>query len=294
MSSDLILPLSVQFTLGYTRQAVIFLPGLCGSHLEMGSIPKLIQNLGHSVCFPKIEGYYAQTGVSNYQEWIDSVDQIVDLLRVDHDDISIVGLSMGATLGITYASMHPEKCRSIVALAPVFDYDGWNVPWYTPLLFLMVRLGLRSWSLKESHPFGLKNPEIRRRVEKKVLAQEVTEIGSSSLSAEHLHQGLQLIAHGKACLEDLTADILIISAVDDDVVSPHTATMLQSNIKSITKKLIWLGNSYHIITLDNEREVVTNEAAEFIQLSFDSKKSYLNYSDEARSLVIRDRLAGDL
>ena len=294
MSFDSILNLSVQFTLGRTRQAVIFLPGLCGSSLEMGSIPKLIQELGHSVCFPKIEGYYAQTGVSNYQEWIDSVDRIVELLKADHQDIAIVGLSMGATLAITYASIYPDKCRSIVALAPVFAYDGWNVPWYSPLLFLMVKLGLRSWSIKESHPFGLKNPEIRRRVEKKVLAQEVTEIGSSSLSAEHLYQGLQLIAHGKAHLEDFTAGILIIGAIDDDVVSPHTVTLIESRIKSFIKKVIWLGNSYHIITLDNEREIVTNESAEFIQLSFDSKNSYINYSDEARTLVIRDRLSSDI
>jgi carboxylesterase len=292
--SDSILNLSVQFTLGYTRQAVIFLPGLCGSPLEMGSIPKLIHGQGHTVCFPRIDGYYAMTGLSNYQDWLDSLDRAVELLRVDHEEISIVGLSMGATLALTYASRYPNKCRSVVALAPVFAYDGWNVPWYSPLLFLMINLGMRSWSLKESDPFGLKNTEIRRRVEKQVRMQEVTEVGSSALSAEHLYQGLKLISYAKKGMEDLLIDTLIISAIDDDVVSPHSAEWVYSTIKSSVKKLIWLGNSYHIITLDNEREIVTNETAEFIQLAFDAKKSYINYSDEARTLVIKDRLTSEL
>lgn len=279
--------------MGHTRRAVVFLPGLCGSSLEMGSIPKLIKGLGHSVCFPKIEGYHAQTGISDYQDWLESLDHIIDLLRLEHDDIAIVGLSMGATLAITYAGIYTGKCRSVVALAPVFAYDGWNVPWYSPLLFLIAKLGFREWSIRESFPFGLKNAEIRRRIEKRILDEEVTEIGSSSLSAEHLYQGLKLIDCGKEHFEDLIADMLIISAVDDDVVSPHSAKLVNSSIKSMIKKIIWLGNSYHIITLDNEREIVTNETAEFIQLSFESRKSHVNYSDEARNLIIKHRIASD-
>lgn len=291
--SDAITQLSIQFTLGKTRQAAVFLPGLCGSLLEMGSLPKMLEQLGHTICFPKIEGYYAQTGITPYKEWLDQLDRVVALLHQDHDDVALIGLSMGATLAIAYESKY-HKCKSIVALAPVLAYDGWNVPWYSFILSMICRLGVRGWSVKESEPFGLRNTEIRRRVAKQIKAQEISEVGSSSLSANHLYQGLKLIAFAKEDLQDFNADLLIISAIDDDVVSPQSAELINATVKSPMKKLIWLGNSYHIITLDNEREIVVNESIEFIQMSFDASKSYVAYSEEARTLVIRDRIASEL
>jgi carboxylesterase len=287
--SDELIQLCEEFTPGNTGLAVIFLPGLQGSMLELGSIPKMVKNLGHASCVPRIEGYSAKSGFDTFDIWLSQLDQIVNLLFKEHDQVAIVGLSMGATLAIAYEADY-QKNIPVVALSPVLAFDGWSVPWYYPLLYLTFKLGFVNWHYKESEPYGLRNPEVRRRVAKQVLEQETTEVGSASLSAKHLYQALKLIKFTKKILPEFKADIQIISAIDDDIVAPQTIDWLSQTIGSGTCQIIWLGGSYHIITLDNEREIVINESVEFLQGAFSKRGGILKYSDELKELIIRDRI----
>lgn len=287
--SEKLTDLCEEFTPGSTGMAVIFLPGLQGSILEMGSIPKTVKKLGHTCCVPIIKGYSSQSGFETFDIWLSNLDQIVSMLLETHDQVAFVGLSMGATLAIAYEADY-QKNIPVVALSPVLAFDGWSVPWYYPLLYVIFKLGITNWHYKEAQPYGLRNPEVRRRVAKQILEQETTEIGSASLSAKHLYQALSLIEFTKKILLDFRADIKIICSIDDDVVSPTTIDWLSKSISSSTCQMIWLGGSYHIITLDNEREIVVNESVEFIQESFFKRKAIVEYSKGAKELVIRNRL----
>ncbi|MBU3581361.1 alpha/beta hydrolase [Polynucleobacter sp. AP-Capit-er-40B-B4] len=269
--------------------AVVFLPGLQGSMLELGSIPKAIKKLGHTSCIPRIHGYSAQSGFDTFDIWLSELDTVVNLLLENHDQVCLIGLSMGATLAIAYEADY-QKGIPVVALSPVFAFDGWSVPWYYPLLYIVFKLGITNWHYKESQPYGLRNPEVRRRVAKQILEQETTEVGSASLSAKHLYQSLRLIEFAKKILLDFRSDLKIICSIDDDVVAPTTIDWLSKSIRSSTCKIIWLGGSYHIITLDNEREIVVNESVEFIQEAFFKRKAIVEYSNDAKQLIIRARI----
>lgn len=282
--------LSLEYIPGISGCAVVFLSGLQGTPLELGSIPKQIQKAGHSICHPRIEGYSAQTGVSAYEDWLAQLNHIVDLLYQEHSHVSIIGLSMGATLALAYEAEY-QKCRGLSILSPVLAYDGWNVAWYTPLLRIVFKLGIQNWHYRETEPYGLRNLEVRRRVAKQVLDQETTEVGSACLSAKHLYQGLRLIGYAKNYLNQIKADLLVISSIDDDVTSSYSADLIQKEVKSGLCKLIWLGNSYHIITLDNEREIVVNETVEFNQIIFQKSKNHQAYSNEVKDLLIRSRIS---
>ena len=287
--SDEVNDLFEEFTPGSTGTAVIFLPGLQGSRLELGSIPKEVKKLGHTSCIPIIHGYSAQSGFDSFDIWLSELDSVVNLLLENHDQVCLVGLSMGATLAIAYEADY-QKGVPVVALSPVFAFDGWSVPWYYPLLYIVFKLGITNWHYKESQPYGLRNPEVRRRVAKQILEQETTEVGSASLSAKHLYQSLRLIEFAKKILQDFRSDLKIICSIDDDVVAPTTIDWISKSISSSTCKIIWLGGSYHIITLDNEREIVVNESVEFIQESFFKLKAIVEYSNDAKQLIIRDRI----
>jgi carboxylesterase len=278
-----------EFTLGTSGMAVVFLPGLQGSMLELGSIPKVIKKLGHTSCIPIIHGYSAQSGFDTFDIWLSELDAVVNVLLENHDQVCLVGLSMGATLAMAYEADY-QKNLPVVALSPVFAFDGWSVPWYYPLLYIVFKLGITNWHYKESQPYGLRNPEVRRRVAKQILEQETTEVGSASLSAKHLYQSLRLVEFEKKILQDFRSDLKIICSIDDDVVAPRTIDWISKSISSSTCKIIWLGGSYHIITLDNEREIVVNESVEFIQESFFKRKAIVEYSNNAKQLIIRDRI----
>jgi len=287
--SDEVNDLFEEFTLGTSGLATVFLPGLQGSMLELGSIPREIKKLGHTTCTPRIHGYSAQSGFDTFDIWLSELDSVINLLFETHDQVCLVGLSMGATLAIAYEADY-QKNLPVVALSPVFAFDGWSVPWYYPLLYVVFKFGITNWHYKETQPYGLRNPEVRRRVAKQILEQETTEVGSASLSAKHLYQSLRLIHFAKKLLHDFRADIKIICSIDDDVVAPTTIDWISKTVTSSTCKIIWLGGSYHIITLDNEREIVVNESVEFIQEAFFKRKAIVEYSKDAKELIIRDRI----
>ena len=276
------------FYQGNTGHAVVLLPGLCGSELEMGAIPRLLKQSNHTYTIPRIKGYSAHTGLTGYQEWIDSVDQFVTDLSQTHDSISIAGLSMGATLALAVAEQN-SKVHSLVILSPVFLFDGWSVPWYYPFLALLNKIGIRNWHFKEREPFGVKNVELRRHIQKAVMANSVSELGAAHLPAVHLYQSLELVKATKKELSSITADTLIIHAVDDETASPKNPEIIIDRISSETCRMIWLGNSYHMITVDNEREVVANEVNNFINQTIEKEKIVDRLSIDTPSLVIKNR-----
>jgi carboxylesterase len=279
------------FYQGNSGHAVILLPGLCGSELEMGVIPRLLRQSDHSFVIPRIPGYSAHSGLKDYQEWIETVDQLVYDLNSSYKSVSLVGLSMGATLALAVAERNANiKCLSL--LSPVIFFDGWSVPWYYPFLSLVYKLGVRNWHYKESEPFGVKNKDLRRHIRKAVMANSVSELGAAHLPAKHLYQSLQLVAATKKNLEDITSDVLIIHAIDDETASPKNPDLIISKISSETCRVIWLGNSYHMITVDNEREVVANEVIKFIGLSIQKGEMLNHYELESPNLIIKNRHEG--
>ena len=276
------------FYQGNSGHAVVLLPGLCGSELEMGAIPRLLKQSNHTYTIPRIKGYSAHTGLTGYQEWIDSVDQYVTDLSQTHHSISIAGLSMGATLALAVAEQN-SKVHSLAILSPVFLFDGWSVPWYYPFLALLYKFGIRNWHFKEREPFGVKNVELRRHIRKAVMANTVSELGAAHLPAVHLYQSLELVKATKKDLNSITADTLIIHAIDDETASPKNPEIIMDRISSETCRMIWLGNSYHMITVDNEREVVANEVNNFINETIEKEKIVDRLSIDTPTLVIKNR-----
>jgi carboxylesterase len=276
------------FYQGNSGHAIILLPGLCGSELEMGAIPRMLRQANHTYVIPRIPGYSAHTEITDYPDWINSVEEVVATLNSDHRSVSIVGLSMGATLALAVASRN-SYVTNLALLSPVVLFDGWSVPWYYPLLSVIYRLGIRNWHYKETEPFGVKNKDLRRHIKKAVMANSVSELGAAHLPAKHLYQSLQLIKEAKEYLSDVTADALIIHAIDDETASPKNPEIILARIKSETRRVIWLGNSYHMITVDNEREVVANEVCNFLSQAIEKAKNKSRLNANTPQLIIKNR-----
>ncbi len=276
----------------HKEHAVILLHGLCGSQLEMGSIPKQLKKAGCTVIPLNIENYSAaltNPRVSpNWEDWCAVVESRVARLKEEFKTVSICGLSMGATLALAVAARSKELL-SVVLLSPVLQYDGWSVPWYWKLLTVVYDLGLRNWSYKESEPYGIKNYEMRRRVASALEKDGVAAVGAASIPARHLRAALHMIDFVRRSLPLVRADTLIIHSIDDETASPRNAEVILQHINAEVRKVIWLGDCYHIITVDNEREIVTNETVMFIKRSIDIHGNELSRKYLAHSSPLKDR-----
>lgn len=276
-----------------SSRAVVLLHGLCGSAAELGSLPRMFERAGFTVSVLHIPGYAAATGAtlraSRWEEWCDAVHAEISRLRQDHRTVCLCGLSMGATLALASAA-RGASVEAVVALSPVLRYDGWSIPWHSPLLAIPYALGFRSWAYREREPYGLKNVEMRRRVTRSLESgAEVTDIGAQDIPARHLRQANRLMAFVRGALPAVRADVAVIHAVDDETAAPRNAELIARSVGSEHRKVLWLGDSYHIVTLDNEREMVANEVVRFVSRAAGAHAHDQDRRRGTGMAVLRDR-----
>jgi carboxylesterase len=78
-------------------------------------------------------------------------------------------------------------------------------------------------------------------------------------------EGRSLIREARANVRQIDCPTLFIHAADDETVHMRNAEWAYENIRSATKEFIYLGDSYHMITVDNERETVNQETVRFLK-----------------------------
>ncbi|MEA9601222.1 alpha/beta fold hydrolase [Polynucleobacter sp. MG-28-Ekke-A2] len=245
------------------QDLTILIPGLNGSGLELGQLPRFLEAASHDVLIPEIPGFLFGSPASKFSSWVQELHQIIDAQKEIYSTVNLVGISMGATLATLVATQRTD-ISSLVLMSPVLKYDGWSVPFYRPILDFFYFLGVRNWEYSEREPFGVKNIDLRRRISEKFKTSKVSEVGAASISARHLHEAKGLMVSAKNNLQSLTCRLLIIQSVEDDACSVWSAEEILEHCKSEVRRVIWLGNSYHIVTIDNEREIVLNEVLNFV------------------------------
>jgi len=247
--------------------ATLLLHGLASSPLEVRFIAKLLHRAGFSVFMPVIAGYSRATQITNWRDWMDKTAEIHRTLCSQYKTVSVGGLSAGATLALAFAA----KTRSLQALAlwgVTLYYDGWAIPWYHWLFTPCYLLGLgRFYAYQEREPFGLKNERWRARVAQAMRTQQFSTAGPASITADFLHQARLLGRFAERNLAHVTADTLVIHSADDETASPRNAQVVYEGIGAERKRKIMLGDSYHMITIDNERDLVARETIRFFQES---------------------------
>ena len=266
----------------------ILLPGLNGGGLELGQLPTFLNANGFETLTPKIDGYLFGSPADSYDHWISQVHNAIDSIKGQYKTLNLAGISMGSTLALAVASQRTD-ISSIALLSPVLRYDGWSVPWYRFLLDIAYQLGIRNWEYSEREPFGIKNPDLRRRVRDKFKAHELSEVGAPLITARHLHEAKGLMSYVTKNLDAIIARLLIIQSVEDDTCSIWSAEKILANAKSDLRRTIWLGNSYHIITIDNEREIVLNEVLRFFARAAGGNLGLENYYSDMSPKALRTR-----
>jgi carboxylesterase len=274
------------------EHAVILLHGLCGSSLELGTIPKALKKANCTVVEMQIPNYSASMTdprlTPNWMDWCAMVESKVVKLKEEHKTVSLCGLSMGATLALAVASFSKE-ILCVVLLSPVLRYDGWSIPWYHRLMNIPYSLGYRNWTYKESDPYGIKNFEMRRRVAAALKKDGVAAVGAAAIPARHLWAAQKLMAYVRQSLSQVRASTLVIHSIDDETAAPRNAEMILADINAEVRKVVWLGDCYHIITVDNEREIVTNEAAQFIRRNIEMHSNDISLKYLLHNSPLKDR-----
>ncbi len=245
-------------------QVVLMLHGLGASSLELTRLAKDLHDQGFSVRAPDLQGYCFGTPNQPWSSWMAQTQEHLWDMRKRYETVSVVGVSMGATLGLMLAQREP--LTALVVLSAALSYDGWAIPWYQFLMDWTQWIPFSDiYQYKERDPFGIKNDETRAMVKRMMKLDHISESGAETLTLASLKEGRRFIQATLQNMADIDSPTLIMHAVDDESVHIRSAERVFEQIKSLHKEFIYLGDSYHMITIDNERETVHQETTRFLK-----------------------------
>lgn len=247
--------------------AVLMLHGLSSSPLELRYLARFLNDEGFTTCVPVLNGYTAGSKEQAMEHWLDAATREYDALAARYERVSICGLSIGAALSLSLVHRRPQA-QAVALLSLTLAYDGWAIPWYRFLLNWAYYSPLRSrYRYRESTPYGLRNDALRAKIARAMERDDFSEVGPSTISLPALHEASRLAASVRSQVRAIRNDCLIIHAIDDETSSPRNPRFVASSIGSTFLRTIWLDDSYHMITSDNEREIVARETALFLRES---------------------------
>ena len=247
--------------------AVMLIHGLNSTPLEMRFVAKVLHKAGFTVYCPAVRGYSMGAPCSGRKQWLAALLREHDWLAARHKSVSVGGLCVGASLALAIAQAR-SGINALLLLSVTLEYDGWALPWYRFLLEPCYRLGIaRNYAYQEAAPYGLKNEALRKRIADAMQGERHSAIGAAEIPIAFLYEAIRLGREVRAGLPRVSADTLIMHAADDETASPRNARIVDENIASAHKRKLLLGDSYHIICMDNERELVAREAVRFFRAS---------------------------
>jgi carboxylesterase len=245
---------------------VLLIHGLGGTPIELRFIAQGLARAGHTVYCPQLAGHCAtpeELRRSTWREWYASVEAAHDRLREHCDIIVAGGLSMGGILGIHLAQNRPEAVHGLLLLAPTLKLDGWSMPWYSRIIHYIRPLPIKfEFDLSEHEPYGLKDERVRALVVS-AMQSGSGQAGIFSTPMRSFANFNKLVSVVKPGLGQVRQPALIVHPRDDDMASLKNAHHLQAKLGGLVETLI-LDDSYHMITLDQQRHMVAERAASFV------------------------------
>jgi carboxylesterase len=175
--------------------------------------------------------------------WIEDVEKAIDACYKRTKNVFMIGLSMGGTISMKCLERYPKvKGASLVNHAMVFTNPMMK---WVPFL-----KGFK----RTTKPIAsdIKDPN------QKEIAYEKTPL-------EGIDQMLKLIKSVNMDWLKLTQPIIIFKSKEDHVIPIVSAEWTYTHLNSMTKKLVMLDNSYHVATMDYDKDIIINDSDEFFK-----------------------------
>jgi len=206
----------------------------------------LAEKGGFTVIGPRLKGHGtdpADMAESTAEDWVRSVEHAMERLQKRCQKIFITGLSMGGTLTLYMAAMYPKVFSGA---APINGAVFLNNPGMAGLAF------------------GLGLPETVPGVGSDIKKPGIIELAYPVVPVPSVRQIYALMGVTRDLLPNVTCPLLAFQSREDHVVNPANAAFIFDNVSSVDRAQVWLENSYHVATMDNDKELIAERLLEFI------------------------------
>lgn len=248
--------------------------GLASTPKEFGFLIHPLRREGIRLEALEVPGYSAHLlgEPARWRDWVRAAaDALARVTAESPEPFVLGGLCTGAMLAVAVAASRPwPGLRGMSLMSPLVAYDGWGLPRWYALRRLAYVLGLtKRFHMAERWPFGLKNERMRQWIRAQLAAGEDTLVGPPRVPLKAVRESERLSAHVLRLLPLLKVPVLAQHAREDEICSLASARAALSTVPARLLDLQVLDNSYHMITADNDRQLVADRLALFMHsLSF--------------------------
>jgi carboxylesterase len=244
--TDDVMPGGEEFFSSSGPQGVLLLHGFTGTTSTMMDLARRCVDEGYSVAVPRLPGH--GTSVEDmmgtrWEDWSSAALAAYDELRRSCESVAVVGLSMGGTLA-SYVAENRSDVVALVLINPLVKHPGAELS-----------EGVQALLDAEVFTFDSIGSDIKKEgvVETSYAATPLACVKSLFDALEGVNDNLGRI----------TAPSLLLTSTEDHVVTTDNGDELVKRSSGSVER-IWLENSYHVATMDNDQELLEAATLKFL------------------------------
>lgn len=223
---------------------VLFCHGFTGSPWSLLEWAQVTAKAGYRVSLPRLPGHgtnWQELNLTDWHDWYGEVEHAFLELRASCDTVFIAGLSMGSALALRLAEKYPGEVAGLALVNPAV------------LGFPKMR------ALPVLH---------RLRASARSIGSDIAEPGIQELAYERTplkaaNSMMRMWVDVRACLDLVHCPLLVFRSATDHVVPAASTAFVISHVSSdvITERI--LERSYHVATMDRDKEQIFTESLQF-------------------------------
>lgn len=218
---------------------VLVIHGFTGSTQSMHYLgSELHRRFGFTVEGPRLPGHGTSPDdmeTTNYLDWLGHVEDALQALAQRSRKVFVTGLSMGGTLTLNLAARFPQQVSGI---APIAAAVG-------PLSEALAGLAVDRGAPRRVPGIG-----------SDIKAPGVQELAYGEVPVACMRSLLTLIGATRDLLHTIKCPTLVIHGREDHVVPAANAMNIVTRVGADDVRLLWLNESYHVATLDNDKDLI--------------------------------------
>jgi carboxylesterase len=245
------------FTVGNGERALLFVHGYSDSPAIFRKIAPRLAELGFTCramlrpgCARPID-IYAQ---ATRETWRAALEREAALLRETHQEVWIVGHSLGGAIAIDYLLDEPEAVDGLVLLAPLIAVSSDRSPllparaWYRlgKKLMIFTRIMENPFTI-DSHSADARAYDMYSRFFPSNVYDEIFEI------TDNIEERAG----------ELKVPMLMVISRNDDIIDSEVAHAYYEESSSRRKRLLWMEEALHMIPIDTGWQDVALAISEF-------------------------------
>lgn len=178
-----------------------------------------------------------------WQDWLAAEEDALAKLEARAKNVFVMGLSLGGLLALRLAQTHPEVKAASVINHMLFT--GNPLEPFVPVLKFIVRSTPAIAS-------DIKDPAEKEIAYSRTPTRGVGEILKLSKIVQKDH-------------DKLVQPLIIFKSKDDHLLPAKNAAYTYERAAAKVKELVWLENSYHVATMDYDKDIIFEKSLAFFE-----------------------------